>query len=199
MARGDRRRVVLVRHGRSAHVDNVGWIDSAGVHRWREAYDAAGILDDSVPPPALIAQAASADCIVSSDLTRAIASAERLAPGRAARVSPLFREAPLEVPEWVRARWPLPVWAMCIHLHWIAGQLRGVSAPTEALNRATDAAAWLAELTRDTPNVVVVTHGVFRRLLGIRLVESGWTAERRTGGYRNWSAWSFHWNDRLSR
>lgn len=191
MARGDHRRVVLVRHGRSAHIDNVGWIDNAGVHRWRDAYDAAGILDESVPPADLIAQAASADCIVSSDLTRAIASAERLAPGRALRVSPLLREMALEIPRWVRARWPLSVWEVCIHLHWVARGLRGTIAPLEELTRATDAVSWLAELTREAPSVVVVTHGAFRRLLGIRLVETGWTAERRVGGYSNWSAWSF--------
>src|SRR5689334_11681773 len=94
------RRIVLVRHGHSAHTASPGWIDASGVERWREAYDAAGILDDSNPPAPLVAAAARADCVLTSDLKRALASAERLAPGRAARVSPLFREMYLEIPRW---------------------------------------------------------------------------------------------------
>src|SRR6185295_10179550 len=92
---------------------------------WREAYDAAGILAHSVPPAELVAATANADCLFTSDLARAIASAERLAPGRAARVSPLLRETSLEVPRWVRARWPLAVWEGCIHLHWLVQERRG--------------------------------------------------------------------------
>ena len=49
------RRIVLVRHGPSAHTESPGWIDAAGVYRWREAYDAAGILAQSAPPAELVA------------------------------------------------------------------------------------------------------------------------------------------------
>jgi len=185
------RRIVLVRHGHSAHVVNAGWIDVAGVRRWREAYDAAGILESSVPPPALLAQAAIADCLISSDLSRALASVERLGPAAAKRVSPLLREMALELPRWVRARWPLAVWEVCIHAHWLGQQLRGAIAPPEELRRASDAVEWLDEVSRESPNIVVVTHGAFRRLLGRRLVETGWTAHPRVGGYRNWSWWPF--------
>ena len=92
------RRVLLIRHGPSAHSESPGWIDAAGVDRWREAYDAAGILSDSVPPPGISSEVAGADVLVTSDLPRALASAERLAPGKAVHVSPLFRELSLEVP-----------------------------------------------------------------------------------------------------
>lgn len=185
-------RIVLVRHGHSAHTESPGWIDAAGVHRWREAYDAAGIRDDSEPPPPLVATTARADCLLVSDLPRALASAERLAPGRVVRVSPLLRETALEIPGWVRARWPLAVWEVCIHLHWLMQERRG-SAPVPAeLQRAADAAALLDEVSRETPSVVVVTHGAFRRILAMRLVADGWTAAPRVGGFQNWSSWSFH-------
>jgi len=192
MTQSNRRRIVLVRHGHSAHTTNAGWIDGAGVHRWREAYDAAGILANSVPPPALIALTASADCVVSSDLTRALASADRLAPGRERLVSPLLREMHLHVPGWVRARWPLPVWEVCIHLHWLGQQFGGSAiASTEELQRAATAVDWLEERSREAATMVVITHGAFRRLLGRRFVETGWTAEPRVGGYSNWSAWGY--------
>jgi broad specificity phosphatase PhoE len=185
------RRIVLVRHARSAHVASPGWVDAAGVDRWREAYDTAGILDESLPPPALVAVAADADCLMTSNLPRALASAERLAPGRVARVSPLLREISLEIPRWVRARWPLTVWEVCIHAHWLVRERRGAIAGAAELQRAADAVALLEDVSREASTVVVVTHGAFRRLLALRLVATGWTAERRVGGYRNWSSWPF--------
>lgn len=48
-------RLVLVRHGRSAHVHTAGWIDGAGLRAWAGAYDAAGIRDDDRPPAPLAA------------------------------------------------------------------------------------------------------------------------------------------------
>ena len=168
-----------------------GWIDAAEVERWREGYDAAGILDTSVPPPDLVAVAAQADCVMTSDLTRAIVSAERLAPAKAARVSPLLREMPLEIPRWLPARWPLVVWEVCIHLHWLLKERRGSIAEAAELHRAADAVALLEDVSRDAPTVVVVTHGAFRRLLARQLGVNGWTGDPRDRGYRNWSAWPF--------
>jgi broad specificity phosphatase PhoE len=185
------RRIVLVRHGHSAHTARGGWMDATGILRWRDAYDAAGILDDSVPPPELVAQAASADCVISSDLPRALASAERLAPGRPLRVSPLIREMYLDLPRWVVARWPLQVWELCIHAGWLARELRGAIAPPAELRRAAEAVEWLEDAARGAATTLVVTHGAFRRVLEVRLLERGWTAGARTGGYRNWSAWPF--------
>jgi broad specificity phosphatase PhoE len=189
------RRILLIRHGHSAHSENPGWIDAAGVDRWRVAYDAAGILPRSAPPPTLIAAVAAADSLVTSDLPRALASAERLAPGRTAQVSALLRETPLDVPPWVRARWPLTVWALCIHAYWLIRERRGEIAHVTELQRAADAVALLDEISREAQTVAVVTHGAFRRLLALRLVATGWTAERRVGGYQNWSSWGFSRDD----
>ena len=170
---------------------SAGWIDAAGVARWREAYDAAGILDTSVPPADLVAIAAQAECVMTSDLARAIRSAERLAPGKPARVSPLLREMPLEIPRWVPARWPLVVWEVCIHLHWLVNERRGSIAEAAELERAAAAAALLDAVSREAQTLVVVTHGAFRRLLARQLAATGWAGDPRERGYRNWSAWPF--------
>ena len=124
-------------------------------------------------------------------MRRALESAERLAPGREPRVSPLLRETSLHIPTWVVSRWPLPVWEACIHLHWAGQQLRGAIAPHDELRRAASAVDWLDELSRGAATIVVVTHGAFRRVLGRRFVEVGWRALPRVGGYQNWSSWSF--------
>ena len=68
-------RIILVRHGPSAHVHTAGAIDRTGMQAWREAYDSAGIQVVSQPTEALIQMAADAAHVVASDLPRAVASA----------------------------------------------------------------------------------------------------------------------------
>lgn len=180
-------RIVLVRHGPSAHVDERGAIDHAGMLAWRGNYDAAGIRADSQPPIALRNLAAAATHIISSNLVRAVESAQRLASGREIQVSELLREAPLVIPRWP-ARLPILGWAMLIHLAWQYRIVRGSDPPKEDGTRAAAAADWLAGLVADGSTAVVVTHGVFRRLLANELVRRGWKATRQ-GGYSHWSAW----------
>ena len=42
-------RLLLIRHGRSAHA-HAGALDRAGMERWLADYDAAGILDEDARP-----------------------------------------------------------------------------------------------------------------------------------------------------
>jgi broad specificity phosphatase PhoE len=183
-------RIVLVRHGPSAHVHAGGAVDRSGMQAWRTAYDAAGIQAVSQPPAELIRLAAEAEHIVASDLPRAVASAERLAPRREIVTSALLREAELAIPAWP-TRLPLGAWGLLITLGWGSRIVRGVEASADDRARVADAANWLAKLTADGSMAVVVTHGVFRRLLGRRLVGMGWKCRARQGGYRPWRAWSF--------
>jgi broad specificity phosphatase PhoE len=183
-------RVVLVRHGPSAHFQTSGSIDRSAVLKWRDAYDAAGIRTISQPPPALIQTAADATHIVASDLPRAIASAQRLAPRREIRVSPLFRETPIPVPHWP-TRLPLSIWEMLIHAAWNYRILRGIDVTPTDRAQAAQAAEWLSGLIADGSTALIVTHGVFRRLLAKQLVSLGWRSSARRGGYNHWSSWTF--------
>ena len=182
-------RIVLVRHGPSAQVVG-GVLDHAGVERWRDAYDAAGIQSGARPPAALVRVAREATHLVASDMPRALASAEALGTAHEIRVSELFREAPLAIPRWP-TRLPLVVWGTLIHAAWSYRIARGVDETDADRTRAEAASDWLTALVADASTVVVVTHGVFRRLLGNHLVRRGWTAARRNGGYRHWSSWSY--------
>jgi len=180
-------RIVLVRHGPSAHVEDSGAVDYVAINTWREGYDAAGILADAQPPDAIRRLVAAANHLVSSDLRRAIESAERLAPGRQVQVSELLREAPLVIPNWP-TRLPFLGWEMLIHLAWQYRIVRATDPPEVDRARAAAAGQWLAELVSDGSTAAVVTHGVFRRLLALDLVGRGWKA-RRDCWYRHWSAW----------
>ena len=182
-------RLILVRHGPSAHT-HTGPLDYTGVQRWRDAYDAAGIRVDGQPPPSLAELAASATHIVASDLRRAVESAERLAPQRVIRVSPLLREAPLAIPRWP-THLPLAGWDALMHAGWMYRRLRGTDPSGPEWTRAQEAAQWLASIVADGTTALVVTHGVFRHLVATHLARLGWTRSSRRGGYHHWSFWSY--------
>jgi len=161
------------------------------MQRWREAYDAAGIAAGDQPPPALSNLIGSTGIVVSSDMPRALESAERLAPDEPIPVSPLLREAPPEIPQKLPLRMPLAAWDALIHSQWLLKITNGTDASPKDLTRAHAAADWLVGIVRERSPLVAVTHGVFRRLLADRLMTMGWRGEPGKRSYENWSAWSF--------
>lgn len=182
-------RIILVRHGPSSHPDR-GFADHAGVRSWRDAYDAAGILVDVQPPRHVIDLASTATHVITSDLRRAMESAERLSPRCPIQVSPLLREAPLPIPPW-SMRLPLRVWGSLMYVHWSWRRLLGAHVPGADEARAAMAARWLTSLAGEGTSTLIVTHGVFRKLVSAELLMLGWGAAGRRGGYAHWSCWSF--------
>jgi broad specificity phosphatase PhoE len=181
-------KIVLIRHGRSAHV-HVGWIDQAGFLRWREAYEAAGIVPGEVPPLELREVAANAGLLVASDIPRAIESAHLLAPGARVEVSPRFRELALVPPDLGRLRLPLTVWALVYGVRMLFRKASHVTPAEE--ERAREAAGWLAERAAEHGTVVVVTHATFRGVLAKALQAEGWRCEVPRRRSAPWSAWAF--------
>lgn len=190
--------LLLVRHGRSAHVET-GWIDVQGLRRWMTAYDAAEIALHHEPPAELERLVADAAHIVASDLPRTVASALRLAPGRPVERTPLLREAPLEtpaapLPALGGLRLPLRGWGMVFGVRWLAAWMRGAPPPgvdDATLARAEAAAGWVASQARERGGrVVVVTHTTFRLLLAKALERRGWRGPDRRP-YHEWSAWRY--------
>jgi broad specificity phosphatase PhoE len=181
----------LVRHGHSAFVHDGRWMNPDDVARFDREYDARGIRDDSLPPPALIETAAQAAVIAASDLPRAIASARRLAPGREPDVSPLLREIELETSPWMPrvARLPVVAWDAINFARW---SYRLLTQSDHAFVRRADAAVdWLLERMNGDSTVLVITHGGFRRLLDARLIARGWLRVPGPLSYANWSSWSY--------
>ena len=182
-------RIVLVRHGRSTH-PVVGWHDSAGLHRWFEEYDAAGIEADDEPPASLRALASSAGLVVASDLRRAIESARRIAPDASIESSPLLRETPLRIP-MLTVRLPILGWALAVGAGAAIRRLRRAPHPAETVSRATAAAEWLGELAERHGTVLAVTHSLVRGHIAAALVAARWRPEPGRARRSHWSAWSF--------
>jgi broad specificity phosphatase PhoE len=185
---GEAARIVLVRHGRSAHRDDGRWIPGTRVPDHERRYDAAGLLDGDLPPSELAELARRADILASSDLPRAIESARRLVPGRDPLIVPMLREITLEPPAWMAIPLPVGAWDALTFARWTVRLALG--AGHEVVDRADVAADWLVERAGGGGIVVAVTHGGFRRIVASRLRSRGWRRGVRVMGYANWSAWS---------
>jgi len=190
--------LLLVRHGRSAHV-HTGWIDVDGVRRWMAAYDAAEIMPDHAPPAELEALVRDASLVIASDLPRTVASAVRLAPEREIVRTPLLREAPMEtpdrpLPDFGGIRLPLRAWGTIWTARWLTAWLRNAPPPgvgPAELARAEQAADFLVGHAQDAGGrVVAVTHATFRVVLARALVQRGWRGPDQRP-YREWSAWRY--------
>ena len=179
----------LVRHGRSALVHDGRWFRWADVPAYEDAYDAHGIRDDDRPRAELDALLDPSAKIVASDLPRAIASAQRLAPDRPLELSPLLREIRLEPPRWIPVRLPIQIWDVFSHVQWSYRLFS--SADHEYVRRARAAVDWLAGHAERSSSIVAVTHGGFRRILDARLVTRGWRRAYERKSYHNWSVWSY--------
>jgi broad specificity phosphatase PhoE len=164
-------------------------MNATDVYAFEEAYNAAGIRDESAPPPSVLEAAAHAEVIAASDMIRAIASAQRLAPEREIAISPLLRELTLEPPSWVTFRLPVVAWDFHNHVQWTYRLWRTYDHDT--VRRAIAAAEWLHQQANGKSTLLAVTHGGFRRVLDARLVACGWRREPGRRSYANWSMWSY--------
>lgn len=186
------RRMILMRHGPSAHLQ-VGWINWEGFLQWREAYEAAGILEGVQVPPELQtflqSLRESGGIIVCSDARRAVETARLVAGDREVLISPLLRELDLESPRLPGLRLPLLAWAFAVGGRILVQSLRRNYPSVAESTRIRQAAEWLNELAQEHPLVVAITHASFRTRLAGQLHQTGWNYEpaRRTG--RPWSAW----------
>jgi len=178
------RRLLLVRHGHSAHVHDGSWIDLPAARRFEQLYDAASIRDDSHPPAELLALSKTADVLMASDLPRAVASIARLASGQEPLISPLLRELYFEIPAW-GPRLPILAWDALFHAWWSVRMAVDTRHPE--LERARAAAEWVD--ANATGLTIAVTHGGFRRLLARQLSARGWKIRGPASSFANWSAW----------
>ncbi|HEX7150145.1 MAG TPA: hypothetical protein VF618_01565 [Thermoanaerobaculia bacterium] len=182
-------KITLIRHGRSAHVHHAGWIDYDGFLRWRESYEAAGIIAGETPPSELTALVASAGILVASTIPRAIESAHLLAPGASIETTPLLREFDLVPPNLGRLRLPFFGWALVYGLRMLVRKHAHIT-PAEH-ERAREAARWLAGRAAEHGSVVAVTHATLRGEVARALEADGWRATKPRRRSAHWSAWTF--------
>ncbi len=183
--------IILVRHGKSLLVENMP-VNIGGFKEWVEKYDTSGILEEPSFPPETLLKASGAKMVLTSDLKRAVQSAEMLKPDIKAAADPVFREVamsvPLSGPKGLKltAGW----WAVIFRCLWLYGYAGGGESFQAAKKRAAAATGILDKSAREHGDVLLVGHGFFNRMIGKELKKLGWQ-RRSKNDSRHWSSTVF--------
>jgi broad specificity phosphatase PhoE len=184
-------RIILVRHGRPA----LPLRPRTSHHEFRDyidAYEAAGLDPDSLPPQELADLMKELDHVFTSDRPRSHQSAKALAPHARLEADPLFAEAPLASPRIPFLKMRVSKWAVMSRVLWHVGYHPEIENYRKAKHRASQAADILIGKVRDGGSAVLVAHGYFNAMIGRQLRQRGFT---RTGGHRvrYWNTVIYQW------
>ncbi len=185
-------RIILVRHGRPA-LPLRPRTSHNGFREYIDAYEAAGLDPESLPPRELSDLVKELDHIFTSDRPRSHQSALALGPHATLQADSLFAEAPLASPRIPLLKMRVPKWAVVARLLWHAGYHPEIENYREARHRAARAADILIDKIRDGGSAVLVAHGYFNAMIGRQLRQRGFV---RTGAHRvrYWNAVIYEWN-----
>jgi len=185
-------RIILVRHGRP-HLPLRPRTGHRGFSDYIDAYEAAGLDPENLPPQELSDLVKELDHVFTSDRPRSHQSARALAPHATLQADPLFAEAPLAAPRIPLLKMRVPKWAVVARVLWHAGYHPEIEDYRKAKHRAAQAADILIEKIRDGGTAVLVAHGYFNAMIGRQLRQRGFT---RTGAHRvrYWNAVTYEWN-----
>ncbi|MBN9546433.1 MAG: histidine phosphatase family protein [Alphaproteobacteria bacterium] len=185
-------RIILVRHGRP-HLPLRPRTGHRGFADYIDAYEAAGLDPENLPPQELSELVKELDHVFTSDRPRSHQSARALAPHATLQADPLFAEAPLAAPRIPLLKMRVPKWAVVARVLWHAGYHPEIEDYRKAKHRAAQAADILMAKIRDGGTAVLVAHGYFNAMIGRQLRQRGFA---RTGSHRvhYWNAVIYEWN-----
>jgi broad specificity phosphatase PhoE len=175
-----RTRIILIRHGQPA-IALRPRTGHAGFAEYIDAYEAAGLDPESLPPEELRDLVRELDAVFTSDRPRSTQSARVLAPHADLVVDPLFAEAPLASPRIPLISLTVPTWAVVARILWHAGYTPGIEDYRKARHRAGRAADILIARARESGASALVAHGYFNAMIGRNLRNRGFS---RTGSHR---------------
>ena len=173
-------KIVLVRHGRP-HIALAPHTTHRGFGDYIDAYEAAGLDPQSLPPQELAALGCELTAVFSSDRPRSHQSAAALAPHVTSIRDPLFAEAPLASPPIPFVRLNVPSWAVISRVLWHMGFAPRIEDWSAARRRAARAADLLVARARESGPVALVAHGYFNWMIGRVLKQRGFV---RRGSHR---------------
>jgi broad specificity phosphatase PhoE len=171
--------IIIARHGRP-DCDRTLKIDWRGYVEWWAQYNRSGLVRDEPASEALVAAARDADVIFSSNILRAIETAQAVAGGRPIVQDPVFAEAPLPPPRIWGKRRP-GYWGVLARISWWLGSAQGGETRQEAEQRAEAAVATLTARALRGETVLLLAHGWFNRMMRPVLKRQGWREVIDTG------------------
>lgn len=172
--------IILVRHGKPDLIES-RMLSAFSFSRWIVDYNNSGILNASKPPLALSSLLHSY-YIISSDLKRAIDSAEVCSSQKNKLQLNLLRE--MDIPEF---NFPIKLsvngWLLLNRVLWLINIGSEVESFSEAKGRAKLAATELVKLANKHNKVAVFGHGLMNRYIAKELIKLGWNGSLQRQNY----------------
>ena len=173
-------RIILIRHGRPA-IESSPRTSHREFRSYIDAYEAAGLDPESVPPEELQDLVGELTAVFTSSRPRSQDSARALMPNAELIADPLFEEAPLASPKIPLLRMKVPKWAVMSRILWHAGYHPEIENYRRAKHRAAEASDILMRRARDEGVTALVAHGYFNLMIGRELRRRGF---HKSGSHR---------------
>lgn len=183
--------ITLIRHGKSKLTEN-DKMTCGDFQQWVEKYDNNGVFEESTYPSETIEKIATAKLVVTSDLKRAVESAQFLNPAVRVISDPMFRETELPRIAMKLLKFKPNSWAVILRILWLCGNSNECESLSAAKLRAKKAAQQLTDLAAENGSVALVGHGVFNRLIAKELQKQGWKGKRNTTA-KHWNGTSYYY------
>ena len=171
--------IILIRHGKPSSADNP-IIDACEYTKWIRRYNSSYVSESSRPEN--INDKYKSFYVVSSDLKRAIHSANIYVEKSPKEIDKLYRE--MEIP-----RYKLPFqlkawnWVYLSRLLWMLGCKGSFESFNQAKKRAEVAAVKLIEIAQNQEKVLLFGHGYMNRYIRKSLIQKGWVLNSKSNSY----------------
>ena len=171
--------IILIRHGKPTSADNP-IVDACEYTKWIRRYNSSDVSKNSRPEN--INDKYKSFYVVSSDLKRAIHSANIYVEKAPEEIDRLYRE--MEIP-----RYKLPFqlkawnWVYFSRFLWMLGRKGSFESFNQAKKRAEVAAVKLIEIAQNQENVLLFGHGFMNRYIRKSLIQKGWVLNSKSNSY----------------
>ena len=177
-------KIVIMRHGKpqvDLEVMKTKTLPSNQLGGIIDDYETTDLDSLDLPPAAALSLARKCSVSISSDLPRAVSTAQALGLATVNSVDPVFRESALPYVEWRYPKFTFFTWAILFRLLWLCGFSNNGESVKAAKSRAILAADKLEKLAGENETVINVGHGIMNRLVIKVLKRHGWRVIKRTG------------------
>lgn len=161
-------KIGLVRHFKVIHKHDGSFMTSAQFNSWVEAYNNADIEDTD-----LEYGLSEWNVCISSDLSRAIQTAETIYPGSVIVTDQLREIEVHSIHSLGNLKLPYHMWMLMGRLAWYFSHSSQAERKNETLDRARHTIQWIEEHYSNR-NVLVVSHGAFMKVLTQELFKKGY-------------------------
>ena len=172
--------IILIRHGKPESATNP-LVTSGGYANWVRRYNQSSVACDSRPPSQL-RDRLNNHYIVSSDLRRAVESAEICSGQTPKEKHPILRE--MDIP---RYRMPFKfrawTWLYLSRFLWTLGVKGTFESYKEARLRSKTACQKLIQLACKHDKIVVFGHGYMNLHIRKELISNGWSMSEKSNKY----------------